>query len=313
LVSLAPGSGTELDVFLYGRMWTIRHVEETLLALFRQGRMVGTTHTSIGQEACSVGVLSALDPDRDFVWSNHRCHGHYLAFGGDIRALFAELLGRSTGVCGGVGGSQHLCWRNFYTNGIQGGIVPVATGMALAEKWKGSGAVGAVFVGDGTFGEGVLYESMNLAALWGAPLLFAVEDNEYAQSTPKRISHAGRLGARPAAFAVDTVEMEASDVRAVFATAAALVQAIRHDGRPRCLYLHTYRLAPHSLGEDHRPPEEVEAWRQRDPLVRLRRSLPPGVAEAVEDEVRLRVAEALREAMEAPREPFDAYIRRVGA
>jgi TPP-dependent pyruvate/acetoin dehydrogenase alpha subunit len=155
---------------LYRSMVRIRRFEETVLEKFPSGVFYGTTHTYLGQEADAAGVLANLQPG-DIVFSNHRGHGHFLAYGGSPRALFAELMGRSTGVCGGRGGSQHLHWRDFYSNGIQGGIAPVATGMALAEKRKGSGAVGD-FLGDGTPG-GRLYEALNLASLWGAPILCA--------------------------------------------------------------------------------------------------------------------------------------------
>ena len=139
----------ELERF-YGQMYLIRRFEETLLELFAQGRLVGTTHTCIGQEANAVGVVRALDPQRDIVFSSHRCHGHYLAFTDDVLGLLCEVMGKAPGVCGGKGGSQHLCHGNFYSNGVQGSIVPVGTGMALAERERGSGAVTTVFLGDGT-------------------------------------------------------------------------------------------------------------------------------------------------------------------
>src|SRR5512139_1698674 len=161
------------DILLYERLYTIRRFEETLLENFPKGVFFGTTHTSLGQEANAVGVLSHLRAG-DVVFSNHRGHGHFLASGGDPRSLFAELMGRSTGVCGGRGGSQHLQWGNFYSNGVQGGIIPVATGMALAEKLKGTSSLVVAFLGDGTLGEGVVYESLNMAALWKAPILYVV-------------------------------------------------------------------------------------------------------------------------------------------
>ena len=123
------------NLLLYRQIYRIRRFEETVLANFQKGIFFGTTHTYLGQEANAVGIISQIQ-DRDIVFSNHRCHGHYLAYGGDMVSLFAELMGRETGVCGGRGGSQHLHWRNFYSNGVQGGIVPIATGMALAEKYK---------------------------------------------------------------------------------------------------------------------------------------------------------------------------------
>src|SRR4051812_12826051 len=193
-------------------MVVIRRVEETLLELASGGELVGTTHTYIGQEAGGVGVIDHLDPALDVVFSNHRCHGHYLAYTDDVVGLFAEVMGRTGGVCGGKGGSQHLYRGNFYTNGVQGSIVPVATGIALAEQRKRSGAVVTVFLGDGTLGQGAVYECMNLAALWGLPLLFVIENNHYAQTTPLELAVAGSITARPEAFGIATAQHDTTHV-----------------------------------------------------------------------------------------------------
>src|SRR5512133_1460216 len=168
---------------LYRTMLLIRRFEERALAEFSAGRLFGTTHAYIGEEADAAAIFSAASPD-DIVWSNHRCHGHFIAYGGDPYRLAAELMGKATGLVGGRGGSQHIHWRNFYSNGIQGGIVPVATGMALAQKVRGTGKVAIVFLGDGTLGEGAVYETLNISALWRLPILFVVENNHYAQTTP---------------------------------------------------------------------------------------------------------------------------------
>ena len=133
----------------YQQLYTIRRFESVLLERFSTGIFAGTTHTSLGQEANAVGVLAHLQA-QDVVVSNHRCHGHFLAYGGNPQALYAELMGKPSGVCGGVGGSQHLHWRNFYSSGVQGGTVAMAAGMALAEKRAGSGAIVVDFLGDGT-------------------------------------------------------------------------------------------------------------------------------------------------------------------
>ena len=202
---------TQLATF-YERMFFIRRFEETLLDLFSLGKLVGTTHTYIGQEANAIGVIDHLDPDVDTVFSNHRCHGHYLAFTDDAFGLLCEVMGKAPGVCGGKGGSQHLCKGNFYSNGVLGSIVPVATGIALAEKRKGTGAVSTVFLGDGTLGEGVTYESLNIASLWQLPVLFVVENNHYAQSTPVELELAGSIAARGAAFGIETDELDTTDV-----------------------------------------------------------------------------------------------------
>lgn len=157
----------------YRQMLRIRLFEETVLEMFPRGVIYGTTHTYIGQEANAVGVLSWLQ-DGDVVVSNHRCHGHFLAYGGSMHALAAELMGRSTGVCGGRGGSQHVKWKDFYANGILGGTIPLAVGIAFAEKTKGNSSIVFAFMGDGTLGEGVVYESLNMAALWQLPVLFVL-------------------------------------------------------------------------------------------------------------------------------------------
>ena len=151
--------------------------------------------------------------ENDIVFSNHRCHGHYLAYGGDAHALFAELMGRATGVCGGRGGSQHLHWRNFYSNGVQGGIIPIATGMALAEKYKKSGCATVAFLGDGTLGEGVIYEAFNMASLWKVPILYVLENNHIAQTTAIDLAVAGNIAARFDAFGIPSTQLSSSDVQ----------------------------------------------------------------------------------------------------
>lgn len=180
----ATGAGAVALADLYEQMLRIRRFEELLLQLFSQGRLRGTVHTCLGQEAIAVGLVGALDPTRDTVSSNHRGHGHFLAFQPDLRGLLAEILGRAAGVCQGLGGSQHLHVPNFYSNGILGGMAPVTAGMALAQKLDGRHGVSVVFSGDGAMAEGVVYEALNMAALWRLPLLLAVEHNGMAQSTP---------------------------------------------------------------------------------------------------------------------------------
>jgi TPP-dependent pyruvate/acetoin dehydrogenase alpha subunit len=285
---------------LYERMYFIRRFEETLLDLFAQGKLVGTTHTYIGQEANAVGILDHLVPERDVVFSNHRCHGHYLAFADDAFGLLSEVMGKATGVCGGKGGSQHLCKGNFYSNGVLGSIVPVATGIALAEKVKRTGAVTAVFLGDGTLGEGVTYESLNIASLWELPVLFVVENNHYAQSTPVELELAGSIPARAAAFGIETTELDTTDVEEVHAAASSGVAYVRESGRPYFLVLHTYRFSPHSKGDDNRDPVEVEERRKRDPLTVAGPRLGDEERVAIEDACERRLAEALEAAEAAP-------------
>ncbi len=285
---------------LYRRLYLIRRFEETVLENFPKGVFYGTTHAYIGQEADAVGVLSGLD-EGDIVFSNHRGHGHFLAYGGDPRTLYAELMGRATGVCGGRGGSQHLHWRNFYSNGVQGGIVPVATGMALAEKRKGSGAVTVAFLGDGTLGEGVIYEAFNMAALWRVPILFVLENNHIAQTTPIEQSMAGNIGSRFTAFGISACSLDSSDVLEIMPQAVKLLAQVRRDGMPRALILHTWRFGPHSKGDDTRPAEEIAQLRQRrDPLLIHASRLETDERIALEAEVEALISQAYQQALSDP-------------
>jgi acetoin:2,6-dichlorophenolindophenol oxidoreductase subunit alpha len=285
---------------LYERMFFIRRFEESLLDLFSQGKLVGTTHTYIGQEANGVGVIDHLDPDVDTVFSNHRCHGHYLAFTDDAFGLLCEVMGRADGVCGGKGGSQHLCKGNFYSNGVLGSIVPVATGIALAEKKKGTGAVSTVFLGDGTLGEGVTYESLNMASLWKLPVFFVVENNHYAQSTPVELELAGSIPARAEAFGVETEELATTDVEEIHAAAGRAVARIRETGEPFFLVLDTYRFSPHSKGDDNRDPAEIEERRTRDPLTVAAARLDEAERRAIEERCESRLLATIAAAEDAP-------------
>jgi TPP-dependent pyruvate/acetoin dehydrogenase alpha subunit len=285
---------------LYARMVFIRRFEETLLDLFSAGKLVGTTHTYIGQEANAVGVIGHLERERDVVFSNHRCHGHYLAFTDDAVGLLAEVMGRSTGVCGGKGGSQHLCNGNFYSNGVQGSIVPVSTGIAVAEKQRGTGAVTTVFIGDGTLGQGAVYECLNLASLWQLPLLVVVENNHYAQTTPFHLAVAGDVKARAEAFGIAAEELDTTDVEEIVAAAGRAVAHVRETGSPFYLVLNTYRFSPHSKGDDHRDPHEIASRRERDPLLVAGERLAADVRSEIETACEARLATVVAEAEAAP-------------
>ena len=177
------------------RALQIRRVEERLLTLFSAGKLNGTVHTCIGQEWVGVAVAAPLRED-DYVFSNHRGHGHFLARTGNVAALIAEVMGKTTGACKGIGGSQHLQATRYFSNGIQGGMVPVAAGAAMDTKLAGRDGISVVFIGDGTLGEGALYEALNIAARWELPLLVVLENNGYAQSTATRTTTAGSIEGR---------------------------------------------------------------------------------------------------------------------
>jgi TPP-dependent pyruvate/acetoin dehydrogenase alpha subunit len=295
-----PVRSPAADPGLYRVLYLIRRFEETVLAEFKRGVFSGTTHTYLGQEANAVGVLSQIQPG-DIVVSNHRCHGHFLAYGGDPFALFSELMGKASGVCGGRGGSQHLQWRNFYSNGILGGTLPVATGMALAEKRKKSRTVVAAFLGDGTLGEGVAYESFNMAALWGAPVLYVIENNHIAQTTPTASVLAGSIDRRLEAFGIPVCELDTSDVLEILAAAGRLLGEVRQDQSPRALILSTERFGPHSKGDDTRSEEYLARIRQdRDPLAIHAGRIGVQARSAIEAEVDALISSAFQKAVAAP-------------
>lgn len=283
----------------YAQLLSIRLFEQSLLDLFSTGALSGTTHTCLGQETVAVGVVSAIDRALDIVFSNHRGHGHFLAYCGEVERLYLEILGKSGGVCGGRGGSQHLYFDNFYSNGVQGGIVPVATGMALAEKLKGSGAVAVVFLGDGTLGEGVVYEAFNIASLWSLPIVFVIDHNGYAQSTPSALQIAGEVAARPRAFGIATEECRSTDAGEISRQAALAIAAARSGSGPQCLICYTYRLGPHSKGDDTRPESELRAAWSRDPLKAARAGLDEATAVAIEQRVGAEILAARTRALEA--------------
>ena len=251
---------------LFRRLYQIRRFETVLLEQFKSGIFPGTTHTSLGQEANAVGVLAHLEPG-DVVVSNHRCHGHFLAYGGDPQALFAELMGKPSGVCGGVGGSQHLHWRNFYSSGVQGGTVAMAAGMALAEKRTQSGAIVVDFMGDGTLGEGIVYECLNMISLWQLPVLLVLEHNQIAQTTPSNLAIAGSVPKRFEAFEIPTTVLDSSDILDIYPLAETLVEQVRNESAPRALMITTARLGSHSKGDDTRASGVLESlWQSRDPI-----------------------------------------------
>jgi TPP-dependent pyruvate/acetoin dehydrogenase alpha subunit len=262
------------DFNLFKQMLTIRSVEERLLELFSDGKLSGTVHTCIGQEACAVGVVGSLDSQRDIVVSNHRGHGHFLVHSNwNLTGLIGELLGREIGVCRGIGGSQHLHTHNFYSTGVQGSLTAAAAGMALSEKMAKTGAVVTVFIGDGTLGQGLVYETFNIASKWNLPLLFVVENNAYAQTTPTELQHAGEITRRAEPFGINTTVLDVKDVREVRSIATTVIEKVRAESRPELLHLHTYRLGPHSKGDDFRDPAEIAYRWKIDPLVLMQAEL----------------------------------------
>jgi len=249
----------------YKQALLIRRTEETFLELFGQGKMNGTVHTCNGQEFSGISFCKFLK-EGDFIYSNHRCHGHYLAYTNDVDGLVAELMGKSTGTCAGIGSSQHLYKGNFFSNGIQGGIVPVAAGIAFAKKHKKNDEIGIVFIGDGTLGQGIVYETFNLCSLLEIPLLFVCENNGYAQSTAQKYTLSGDIMTRAEAFDIETFRSNIWDLEKLFTDADESIKYVRNNCKPAFHLVDTYRLNPHSKSDDNRDQSEIDNYLKKDPL-----------------------------------------------
>ena len=295
---------------LYAYAAAIRATEQLLLELFAQGKLSGTTHTCLGQELCQMSVVRALSDPDDAVLSNHRNHGHFLTYSGHFHGLVAEIMGREGGVCGGRGGSQHLAYRHFHSNGVQGGMTAIGAGMALARKRRGSSGIVAVVIGDGTLGQGLVYETLNLAGIWNAPLLMVVENNGIAQTTLTRETIAGSIEARGAAFGLPVWRYSDDDPE-LFAKVEAVVDGMRRSGGPGFLVLDTMRMGPHSKGDDLRDAGEMERIRRRDPLTRLGASLPEDVRHAIDARTSEFVQRVRDEAMGSPEARYTAAPRHI--
>ncbi|ATG92011.1 dehydrogenase E1 component subunit alpha/beta [Methylomonas koyamae] len=283
------------SLYRYGHL--IRLTEQLVLDQFSRGLVSGTTHTCIGQELTAMSVVRALNHPDDAVLSNHRNHGHFLTYSGDFVGLVAEIMGREAGACGGWGGSQHLVHRHFHSNGVQGGMLGIGAGLALARKLHNSDGIVAAIIGDGTLGQGLVYEAMNLASVWNAPLLVVVENNGIAQTTVSSHTVGGDIEARGAAFGLPTWRL-ADDDPEFLAKVDGVVNTVRGRRGPGFLVIDTRRMGPHSKGDDLRDPEELEQIRNRDPLAALGRFLPADVRNAIESNNR-QFVEAVRQAADA--------------
>jgi 2-oxoisovalerate dehydrogenase E1 component len=284
---------------LYGFGYLIRQTEKLVLQLFSKGLVSGTTHTCIGQELCEMAFVRALDRDNDAVLSNHRNHGHFLTYSGNPLGLVAEIMGREAGVCGGFGGSQHIAFRHFHSNGVQAGMTGIGVGLAKARQMKNDDSIVVVFIGDGTLGEGLLYEALNLASIWRLPILYVVENNGIAQTTYTKHTTGGGILARGQAFGLSCWELDDGS-KTLMDEAEAVVAATRRTGSPGFVVINTQRQGPHSKGDDLRPTEELDAIKARDPLARLGRILSEKERREVEDRIDQFLVEVESEALASP-------------
>lgn len=259
---------------MYTQMVRIRAFEDSANQLYLSAKMPGLTHMYSGQEAVAVGICEALEKT-DHITSTHRGHGHCVAKGAEFRQMFCELLGKAEGYCRGKGGSMHIADQengNLGANAIVGGSVGIATGAALSARQLGTRAVTVCFFGDGALGQGLLYEAMNMAALWKLPVIYACENNLYGEYTHVSEMAAGRLGARAEAFGIETFEVDGQDVLAVNQLAQDLVARCRTGEGPFFVTLNTYRYHGHHVGDInrayYRSKEEEKEWKERrDPIL----------------------------------------------
>jgi pyruvate dehydrogenase E1 component alpha subunit len=264
---------TRDDLLLaYRRMRTIRAFEERLSDLVTAGKLAGFLHLYAGEEAVAVGVCHQLGA-RDIVTSTHRGHGHCIAKGVDVRAMMAELYGRSTGTCKGKGGSMHIADLDLGmlgANGIVGAGIPLATGAALSAKLRRTGGVAVAFFGDGASNQGAFHESLNIAAIWQLPVVYVVENNGYGEATPMEfVTPIRDLAARAGSYAMRSEIADGMDFFDVYEKAAAALAHARAGEGPTLLECKTYRYFGHYVGDPltYRTKEEAEEWRQRrDPL-----------------------------------------------
>jgi TPP-dependent pyruvate/acetoin dehydrogenase alpha subunit len=314
----ATSRTSEQLLCLYRAMVRIRCFETWVEDLYSRAEIPGIAHVSSGQEAVAVGVCEALELD-DYITSTHRGHGHCLAKGASADRMFAELLGKSDGYCRGRGGSMHIAdpaTGNLGANAIVGGSLAIATGAALSASLRRTQQVVACFIGDGALNQGLLLESMNMAALWGLPAIYVCEHNRYGEYTPADLSTAGDIRLRGEAFGVPTTVVDGMDVIAVNDAAGAAVERARSGAGPSFLICETYRFSGHGMSDrdrSYRTREEEAEWLERDPIERLNRFLVSGalVPEGELDAVRLEAEAEMTAAVEFARQASEPSIEEV--
>jgi len=295
----------ELLLSYYKKVLELRLFELKVQELYRNGRLPGFVHLYVGQEAVAVGVCSHLKTE-DFVFSTHRGHGHALAKGVPATIVLAELWGKATGSSGGRGGSMHMYapeWGFMGTNGIVGAPIPLATGAALSAKLKKNSQVVVCFFGDGAVNSGSFHEAVNLGSVWNLPVIYVCENNLYATEMAfLRATKNTSVASRAAAYGMLGVEVDGQDVVAVHEVAQAAIERARNDGGPTLIECKTYRYVGHHEGDpgtDYRTREEIQQWKQKDPVKLARkRLLESGVDESKLAAADLEIEQLIDDAVE---------------
>ena len=310
--AIEPRMELEQHLHMYRQMAKIRAFEEQVNELYKGAKMPALAHLYVGEEGVAVGVCEALRRD-DFITSTHRGHGHCLAKGAAVNRMFAELLGKESGYCRGKGGSMHIAdpeTGNLGANAIVGGSAGIATGAALSAKMRGSDQVAVCFFGDGALGQGLLYEAMNMAALWALPVIYVCENNLYGEYTPNTDTIAGEILGRARAFGIHAETVDGQDVQLVNAVMRRLVERARRGEGPAFLECKTYRYYGHHVGDvnrEYRTRDEEKEWMtKRDPLETLaqrltaQRLVDADVFERIVTDVKAEIDSGVQFALSAP-------------
>src|SRR5436305_15101095 len=253
LADTLPAEDRDQWLLMYRQMLTIRIFEEHVNELYLTAKMPGLAHLYSGEEAVAVGVCATLRRN-DYITSTHRGHGHCIAKGASLDRMYAELLGKAAGYCRGKGASMHIADQdtgNLGANAIVGGSAGIATGAAMSSRMRGTDQVAVCFFGDGALGQGLLYEVMNMAALWKLPVIYVCENNQYNEYTHNSETTAGEMSARARAFGILTEEVDGQDIRTVYSTAQRLVKRAREGQGPAFMLCNTYRYFGHHVGDIH--------------------------------------------------------------
>lgn len=301
----------ELLTCFYRTMTTIRHFEETANELFLSGALPGFIHLYIGEEAIATGVCANL-AKTDLITSTHRGHGHCIAKGADVNRMMAEIFGKKTGYCKGKGGSMHIADFSIGmlgANGVVGGGFNIATGAALGAKLRGSGQVAVCFFGDGASNRGTFHEAMNMASAWKLPVIFVLELNQYASTTPYRTTcNVENISDRAHGYGVPGVVVDGNDVFAVYEVAQEAAARARQGLGPTFIEAKTYRMKGHFVGdpEKYRSREEVEAQKENCPIKRFREkvladgTMTSGELELIDQKAAAGIKAAVKFAEESP-------------
>ncbi len=307
---------------MYYMMIKIRWVEERILEKFAQGKIPGFIHVSLGQEAVSAGVCSALKQD-DYIFNPHRGHGQAIAKGADLKRFMAEIYGRKDGYCRGKGGSMHIACKELGimgSNGIVGGGIPISLGTAFASAYKGDERVTVCFFGDGATNEGTFHESLNLAGLWNLPLIFCCENNGWAEFTPQKIhTKLENLSLRAESYGIPGMTVDGDDVLNVREEAEKAIERARRGEGPTLLECKTHRWSGHYGGDaqKYRSPQEIQEIRKYDPILKFQKVLvemkylsPQGIKD-IDTKIRLEIDEAISYAEASPSPTMEGLLEDV--